>query len=489
MSSPANVSAIVAPGNQPGHLPPVTIPAVMFIFGVVGNLIAIVVLCKSRKEQKETTFYTLVCGLAVTDLLGTSLVSPVTIATYVKGEWPGGEGLCEYSTFILLFFGLSGLSIICAMSIERYLAINHAYFYSHYVDKKLAGLTLFAIYVSNVLFCALPSMGLGSSTLQFPNTWCFIDWRTNVTTHAAFSYMYAGFSSFLILVTVLCNVLVCMALIRMHRQFVRRTSLGTDSHHHAAAAVVSAASSSLASCSAVPRLSDFRRRRSFRRIAGAEIQMVILLIATSLVVLICSIPLVVRVFVNQLYQPEIEKDISKNLDLQAIRIASVNPILDPWIYILLRKTVLSKAIEKIKCLFCRIGGGHRERSGGNFNCTEGHRTSAMSSHSRSFISRELKEVSSTSQTLLYMPELSESGIGGRNLLPGAGPGLPPSDTTSLRTMRSSETSDSSQGQDSESVILVDEVGRNCRVAGPAHKGGSLQVTFPNEILNFSEKCI
>ena len=75
---------------------PVTIPAVMFIFGVVGNLVAIVVLCKSRKEQKETTFYTLVCGLAVTDLLGTLLVSPVTIATYLKGQWPGGHALCEY---------------------------------------------------------------------------------------------------------------------------------------------------------------------------------------------------------------------------------------------------------------------------------------------------------------------------------------------------------------------------------------------------------
>ncbi|KFQ23775.1 Prostaglandin E2 receptor EP4 subtype, partial [Merops nubicus] len=252
---------------------PPTIPTVMFIFGVVGNLIAIVVLCKSRKEQKETTFYTLVCGLAVTDLLGTCLVSPVTIATYLQNQWPGGEALCEYSSFILLFFGLSGLSIICAMSIERYLAINHAYFYNHYVDKKLAGLTLFAIYASNVLFCALPSMGLGKSTLQYPYTWCFIDWRTKEATHAAYSYMYAGFSSFLIMVTVICNILVCVALIRMHRQFMRRTSLGTDTTSS--------------------RLSDFRRRRSFRRMAGAEIQMVILLIATSLVVVICSIPLVV----------------------------------------------------------------------------------------------------------------------------------------------------------------------------------------------------
>ncbi|XP_062942922.1 prostaglandin E2 receptor EP4 subtype [Cynocephalus volans] len=487
MSTPGvNASASLIPDRLNS---PVTIPAVMFIFGVVGNLVAIVVLCKSRKEQKETTFYTLVCGLAVTDLLGTLLVSPVTIATYLKGQWPGGPALCEYSTFILLFFSLSGLSIICAMSIERYLAINHAYFYSHYVDKRLAGLTLFAVYASNVLFCALPNMGLGSSRLQYPETWCFIDWTTNVTANAAFSYMYAGFSSFLILATVLCNVLVCGALLRMHRQFMRRTSLGTEQHHAAAAAAVSAACRSNPTASpALPRLSDFRRRRSFRRIAGAEIQMVILLIATSLVVLICSIPLVVRVFVNQLYQPSLVRDISKNPDLQAIRIASVNPILDPWIYILLRKTVLSRAIEKIKCLFCRIGGSSRDRSGQH--CSDSRRTSsAMSGHSRSFLSRELKEISSTSQTLLYLPELSENGLGGRNLLPGVpGMGLAQADTTSLRTLRISETSDSSQGQDSESVLLVDEVGGSSR-AGPVPKGSSLQVTFPSETLNLSEKCI
>ncbi|XP_074851725.1 prostaglandin E2 receptor EP4 subtype [Carettochelys insculpta] len=449
--------------------PPPTIPTVMFIFGVVGNLIAIVVLCKSRKEQKETTFYTLVCGLAITDLLGTCLVSPVTIVTYLQHRWPGGMALCEYSSFILLFFGLSGLSIICAMSIERYLAINHAYFYNHYVDKKLAGLTLFAIYVSNVLFCAMPSMGLGKSTLHYPRTWCFIDWQTQVATHAAYSYMYAGFSSFLIMVTVVCNVLVCVALIRMHRQFMRRTSLGTDN--------------------TATRLSDFRRRRSFRRMAGAEIQMVILLIATSLVVVICSIPLVVRVFVNQLYRPGIVMEISQNPDLQAIRIASVNPILDPWVYILLRKTVLSKAIEKIKCLFCRIGGARRQHSGSNFNCAEGCRTSsAMSSHSPSFISRELREISSTSQTLLYPLELSECSTGGRMLLPGTNGGLSQSDTTSVRTLRSSETSDSLQGQDSESVCLVNEI-RSGGEATSVPKASSLQVTFPNETTNLSEKCI
>lgn len=259
--------------NDGGRVP--TIPIIMFIFGVVSNVIAIVVLQKSRKEQKETTFYTLVCGLAVTDLLGTLLASPVTIATYVKGQWPGGDALCQYSGFILLLFSLAGLSIICAMSIERYLAINHAYFYSRYVDQRVAGLALMGIYVSNALFCALPSMGLGSVVKQFPGTWCFIDWRSKNSTYATFNYMYAGLSSLLILATVICNVMVCAALIMMHKRFVRRTSLGTDQG----------------------RIADIRRRRSFARLAAAEIRMVIVLIATSIVVLICSIPLVVSVLV------------------------------------------------------------------------------------------------------------------------------------------------------------------------------------------------
>ncbi|XP_034398540.1 prostaglandin E receptor 4 (subtype EP4) a [Cyclopterus lumpus] len=365
-----------------------TIPSIMFIFGVVGNVIAIVVLCKSRKEQKETTFYTLVCGLAVTDLLGTLLASPVTIATYVKGSWPGEDPLCQYFGFTLLFFSLAGLSIICAMSVERYIAINHAYFYNDYVDQKLAGLTLLAIYISNALFCALPIVGFGQVKKQYPQTWCFLEWRSNKTSDAAYSYIYAGFSSLLILATVVCNVLVCAALIRMHRRFVRRTSLGTD----------------LGRTVEPP-----RRGRSFGRLAGAEIQMVILLIGTSAVVLICSIPLVAQVFLNQLYKTPVELRLDKNPDLRAIRFASFNPILDPWIYILLRKAVLLKLIEKIKYLFCKMGARRQQRQG-NFHCvvdTQQLSVALSKRDSHSLASTYMQDFSSSSQTFLYLPEGSE----------------------------------------------------------------------------------
>ncbi|XP_061585365.1 prostaglandin E receptor 4 (subtype EP4) a [Cololabis saira] len=437
-----------------------TIPSIMFIFGVVGNVIAIVVLCKTRREQKETTFYTLVCGLAVTDLLGTLLASPVTIATYVKGSWPGDEPLCQYFGFTMLFFSLAGLSIICAMSVDRYIAINHAYFYNDYVHQKLAGFTLVAIYVSNALFCALPIVGFGQVRKQYPQTWCFLEWRSNRSSDAAYSYMYAGSSSLLILATVICNVLVCVALIRMHRRFVRRMSLGNE----------------------LARSADARRRRgSSGRLAGAEIQMVILLIGTSAVVLICSIPLVARVFLNQLYKTPVELRLDKNPDLQAIRFASFNPILDPWIYILLRKAVFLKLIEKIKCLFCKIGARRQQRQG-TFQCIDAHQVSSVISNreSGSFVSRDLRDVSSTSQTFLYLPERRQLCAESCQNTEKVG-GLKTS------SLRNSQASFSSEKSSTEAHTEEGTTAVTAHSALPCPKDPTLQVTLNTETVE--EKCI
>ncbi|XP_056288302.1 prostaglandin E2 receptor EP4 subtype-like [Pseudoliparis swirei] len=438
-----------------GRFQPPTIPAIMFIFGVVGNVIAIVVLRISRKEQKETTFYTLVCGLAVTDLLGTLLASPVTIATYVKGAWPGGEPLCQYTGFILLFFFLVQLCIVFAMSVERYLAINHAYFYNEYVNQKLAALTLLAIYMSNIVFCALPSVGFGKVTRQMPGTWCFIDWKNNQTTVATFNLMYAGVNSVIVLATIICNVMVCAALILMHKRFIRRTSLGADQR----------------------RLSDLRRRRSFGRLAGAEIQMVILLIATSAVVLICSIPLVLRIFENQLSRNKTEERSGLNKDLLAIRMASVNPILDPWIYILLSKTVVLKLMEKIKWLFCEMGArGRGGGGGGRFRCADSRLSSSVVSRdSPSLVLREPKVMASSSQTVLYPCEGAEraADAGSPDARSPDAERPPPAQTSGVT--REVEASGDRAAALRELLM--------CR------KDPTLHVTFTDESANTQEKCI
>lgn len=70
-----------------------------------------------------------------------------------------------------------------------------------------------------------------------------------------------------------------------------------------------------------------------------------------------------RIFVNQLYDPAYISAGGKpdyRSDLLAIRFASFNPILDPWVYILCRKNLLLKGCEKMKGAVVRVRDGHSD---------------------------------------------------------------------------------------------------------------------------------
>uniref|UniRef100_A0A8C8I920 G-protein coupled receptors family 1 profile domain-containing protein n=1 Tax=Oncorhynchus tshawytscha TaxID=74940 RepID=A0A8C8I920_ONCTS len=276
------------------------LPVFMFAVGIIGNIIAIAALSGSKQGRKSSAFFALVCGLAITDLLGTCLASPITIATYLDKNVLHDRHLCEFHSFLLLFFGVAGLSIICAMSAERYLAICCPYTYQRWgIGPHFARKCLFCIYLSNIIFCCLPVMGMTESMSQPSKTWCFINWMAHEPLSAAYSFLYASVSFLLILMTIVLNFAVCGTLLIMHRRKIQRpVTRGSPRAHWTALS------------------------------SGVEAQMMTVLVVTSMVVLGCSAPLVVRVFANQ-----ISREDNSHADLKAIRIAAVNAILDPWIYI------------------------------------------------------------------------------------------------------------------------------------------------------------
>lgn len=82
---------------------------------------------------------------------------------------------------------------------------------------------------------------------------------------------------------------------------------------------------------------------------------------------------------NQLYDPAFISAGGKpdyRSDLVAIRFASFNPILDPWVYILCRKNLLLKGCERLKWTVARVKGNHAETVG-----WAGSRHSPLSLHS------------------------------------------------------------------------------------------------------------
>lgn len=157
--------------------------------------------------------------------------------------------------------------------------------------------------------------------------------------------------------------------------------------------------------------------------------------------------------------------------------ASINPILDPWIYILLRKTVVLKLMEKIKCLFCKMGGRGR-RGGRQFRCADGHLCSSIvSQDSPSLMSHELREMVSTSQTFLYPSGRNAERLGSFKAVAQEGP--------------SPSALQISQGLQDVSQRDVEDTTPDRPLKDPSMclKDQALHVTYPDKSANMQEKCI
>uniref|UniRef100_A0A8C5WJX2 Prostaglandin I2 receptor n=1 Tax=Leptobrachium leishanense TaxID=445787 RepID=A0A8C5WJX2_9ANUR len=296
------------------------ISTLMFAAGVVGNLLALGVLGVHRRDRRAraSPFCILVTGLAVTDLLGTCILSPVVFVSYARQASLielGTTALCYFFAFAMTFFNLTSMMILFFMALERCLAISFPYVYAkHGGGQKLARAALPFTYVLVTLLCALPLVGVGEHKQYCPGTWCFI--RMAVADGAnketlAFSLLYASLTGLLILVILVCNVSVTISLCHMRKgQRARRGSM--------------------------------RRGGARGWLLGAgeeELEHLILLTLMTIIFMVCSVPMTVSAV-----------DCNESADLLAFRFSALNPILDPWIFIIFRGSVFRKCCVNVEQL-------------------------------------------------------------------------------------------------------------------------------------------
>ncbi|XP_034556405.1 prostacyclin receptor [Notolabrus celidotus] len=309
------------------------ISIIMFLAAVVGNLLALFILGVHQKEHRSrsSVFCILVTGLALTDLLGTCLLSPPVFICYARKLsliGLGGESLCKLFGFAMSFFGLAPTLILCAMAVERCLAISHPYFYSVHIRRSFAKFTLFFIYLFSLLFCLLPYTGYGKFRQYCPGTWCFIDMDARGDERAnlvrAFSVSYSSLISLLILAVFVCNGSVIVSLCQMHRnQIMRRGSVG----------------------------SSVKKRKLSLAWFGQgeeEIDHLVLLALITVIFVVCSLPLTIAGFINA-----IKPFCGDTENLTAFRFYALNPIVDPWVFIICRKSVFHHLCSLLSCRFGR----------------------------------------------------------------------------------------------------------------------------------------
>ncbi|XP_036031656.1 prostaglandin D2 receptor [Onychomys torridus] len=315
-----------------------TMGGVLFSAGLLGNLLALVLLarsglgsCRHRPlRPPPSVFYVLVCGLTVTDLLGKCLVSSVVLAAYAQNRslqelLPAeGNGLCQAFAFIMSFFGLASTLQLLAMALECWLSLGHPFFYQRHITLRRGVLVAPAVGAFCLAFCALPFAGFGKFVQYCPGTWCFIQMvhEKRSLSVLGFSVLYSSLMALLVLAIVLCNLGAMHNLYAMHRRLRRhsrccprdRTQPGSGHRHESLHPL-------------------------------EELDHLVLLALMTVLFTMCSLPLIYRAYYGAFKFVNTTEGDSK--DLQALRFLSVISIVDPWIFIIFRTSVFRMLFHKI----------------------------------------------------------------------------------------------------------------------------------------------
>ncbi|RUS88828.1 hypothetical protein EGW08_003373, partial [Elysia chlorotica] len=178
--------------------------------------------------------------------------------------------------------------------------------------------TIAAVWVYSGLVAILPVLGVGRNQAQWPQTWCFFDYRSTHIGGQIISYFYTTTNLLAIVVTIVLNLTVIRHVWSMRTSRLHATFRRSSSRTQAGQEVSSGGSG-----------------------PDSEMRMVVFLMAIIVVFSVCYAPLMVRILMNQMLNAgrEIpEGGVQDQLDLWSLRLACLNQILDPWVYIISRVT-------------------------------------------------------------------------------------------------------------------------------------------------------
>ncbi|NXX83246.1 PE2R2 protein, partial [Urocolius indicus] len=277
--------------------------------------------------------------------LGTCSVSPFVLASYHRNRTltalAQGGHICLYFGFAMSFFGLATMLILFAMALDRCLALGRPYFYERFLSPRTGLVALPTVYTFSAAFCSFPLLGFGRYVQYCPGTWCFIQMRLDYlqrngggeasSLNVTFSLLYATLLLFLILSVLLCNLSVIANLARMHRRGQRTRRLATLEQ---------------------PRVAAGCSRRMFSM--AEEIDHLLLLSIMTITFVICSLPFTIRAYVNKFSRGEDNHE----WDLLAMRFLSINSIVDPWVFAILRPPVL-RFMRSVLC--CQVTPSSQDR--------------------------------------------------------------------------------------------------------------------------------
>lgn len=131
---------------------------IIFILGVVGNVLTCTVIARNKVMWTPTNYY--LFSLAVSDLLVLLLGMPLELyELWQNYPFLFGRGGCYFKTFLFETVCMASILNVTALSVERYIAVVHPLRAKYVVTRTHAKRLILMVWSVSVL-CALPNTGL-----------------------------------------------------------------------------------------------------------------------------------------------------------------------------------------------------------------------------------------------------------------------------------------------------------------------------------------
>lgn len=148
----------LGPRRSPEFLPICLIYLVIFLVGVVGNVLTCTVIARNKVMWTPTNYY--LFSLAVSDLLVLLFGMPLEVyELWQNYPFLLGTGGCYFKTFLLETVCLASILNVTALSIERYIAVVHPLRAKYVVTRTHAKRVILTVWGVSVL-CAVPNTSL-----------------------------------------------------------------------------------------------------------------------------------------------------------------------------------------------------------------------------------------------------------------------------------------------------------------------------------------
>ncbi|XP_036943274.1 lysophosphatidic acid receptor 6a [Acanthopagrus latus] len=148
-----------------------TIFSIVFVVGLITNVVAIYIFTCSLKLRNETTTYMM--NLVVSDLLFVCTL-PLRVFYFINQNWPFGSTLCKFSVSLFYTNMYGSILFLTCISVDRFLAIVHPFRSRALRTKRNARIVCICVWVL-VLSGSLPTGFLLDTTSREKNnaTYCF----------------------------------------------------------------------------------------------------------------------------------------------------------------------------------------------------------------------------------------------------------------------------------------------------------------------------